>query len=289
VEIGAWDGVKLSNTWDLWHNKGWSAVLIEGETKKFTELKELVSEFPEVTPIVAFVDSQGENSLDQLLGRTSIPDDFELLSVDVDGWDYHIWKGLRDYHPKLVVIEYNATFPPHIDFVGAQDDSHFGASALALFKLAKEMGYTFMCCTLSNMFFIRNDIVDGLGVALPTLKQAFRHDHITYVVSTQQGNPFLTQDLPFVGTRGFKGVLAQALPPQLPMDSMRHRIANPTDSFHTDQAKKLREDLRDINLEPSPKLRAIVVVDLNWLRRVIPLLVPVARLARALWRLSRRR
>ena len=39
VEFGAWDGLKLSNTWDLWHNKGWSAVLIEGETKKFADLK----------------------------------------------------------------------------------------------------------------------------------------------------------------------------------------------------------------------------------------------------------
>ena len=256
VEFGAWDGVKLSNTWDLWHNKGWSAVLIEGDTKKFTDLKVLVSEFPKVTPLEAFVDSQGENSLDRLLDRTSVPDDFELLSVDVDGWDYHIWKGLRDYRPKVVVIEYNATFPPHIDFVGAQDDSYFGASALALSKLAKEKEYTLVCCTRSNIFFVRDDIVQELGVVQPTVEEAFRHDHITYVVSTQHGNPFLTRDLPFVRTSGFKGVLAQALPPQVPA---------------------------------SPELRTIVIVDLSWLRIVLPLLVPVAKLARMLWRLGHRR
>ena len=154
------------------------------------------------------------------------------------------------------MIEYNATFPPHIDFVGAQDDSHFGASALALSKLAKEKGYSLVCCTRTNMFFVRDDIVQELGVLRPTVEEAFRHDHITYVVSTQHGNPFLTRDLPFVSTRGFKGVLAQALPPQVPA---------------------------------SPELRTIVIVDLSWIQIAIPLLVPVAKLARTLWRLGRRR
>lgn len=59
VEFGAWDEVKLSNTWDLWHNKGWSALLIEADTKKFSDLKKYVSEFPKVTPLEAFADSQG--------------------------------------------------------------------------------------------------------------------------------------------------------------------------------------------------------------------------------------
>jgi hypothetical protein len=31
VEFGAWDGRHFSNTWSLWHDQGWSAVLIEGE------------------------------------------------------------------------------------------------------------------------------------------------------------------------------------------------------------------------------------------------------------------
>ena len=255
VEFGAWDGVKLSNTWDLWHNKGWSAVLIEGDRKKSDDLKRSVAEFSNVIPFNVFVDSQGDHSLDRILGRTSAPQDFELLSVDVDGWDYNIWKGLHDYRPKLVVIEYNATFPPHIDFVGSQDSSRFGASALALSKLAQQKDYRLVCCTRTNMFFVWSDVVGGLGVVQPSLEKAFRYDHITYVVSTQHGNPFLTRDLPFVGTRGIKGILGQTLAPRVPS---------------------------------SPELRTVVIVELGWLRRVLPPLVPLARLARALWRMGRR-
>lgn len=178
-----------------------------------------------------------------------------MLSVDVDGWDYQIWQGLRDYRPMLVVIEYNPTFPPHIDFVGAQDDSRFGASALALSKLATRKEYSLVCCTRTNMFFVQSDVVQGLRVTQPTMEQAFRHDNITYVVSTQHGNPVLTRELPFVSTSGLKGVLAQALPPCLP---------------------------------GSTELRTVVIVDLGWLRKIDPLLVPFAKLARAIWRLGRR-
>lgn len=256
VEFGAWDGVKLSNTWNLWSNKGWSAVLIEGDPKRFEELKRNVAEFSNITPLNVFVDSEGEDSLDRVLGRTSAPQDFELLSIDVDGWDYHIWKGLQDYHPKLVVIEYNATFPPHMDFVGPKESRRFGASALALSKLAQQKDYRLICCTRTNMFFVRSDVVGELRVAQPSLEKAFRYDHITYVVSTQHGNAFLTRDLPFVGTRSIKGMAGQTLPTVVPA---------------------------------SPELRTVVIIELGWLRRVFPPLVPLARLARALWHLWRRR
>lgn len=38
VEFGAWDGKHLSNTYNLIHNKNYSAVLIEGDQKKHKEL-----------------------------------------------------------------------------------------------------------------------------------------------------------------------------------------------------------------------------------------------------------
>ena len=40
VEFGAWDGKYLSNTWDLINNKGWSAVLAEGDRERAARLAE---------------------------------------------------------------------------------------------------------------------------------------------------------------------------------------------------------------------------------------------------------
>ena len=37
VEFGAWDGVRYSNTANLWKN-GWKAVLVEGDASRFKEL-----------------------------------------------------------------------------------------------------------------------------------------------------------------------------------------------------------------------------------------------------------
>ena len=35
VELGAWDGKHFSNTWNLWFNNEWHAILIEADKNKF--------------------------------------------------------------------------------------------------------------------------------------------------------------------------------------------------------------------------------------------------------------
>lgn len=39
------------------------------------------------------------------LKQTDIPNDFELLSIDIDSYDYQVWKSLKVYKPKIVIIE----------------------------------------------------------------------------------------------------------------------------------------------------------------------------------------
>ena len=62
-----------------------------------------------------------ENPLDNVLAKTPIPSDFDLLVVDVDGCDYWIWKRLENYRPRVVVIEINSTMPPSLHFVQKND------------------------------------------------------------------------------------------------------------------------------------------------------------------------
>jgi len=104
VEFGAWDGMHLSNTYNLIKNRGYSAVLIEGNSKRFRELLKNFRGNSKVNPINAFVGFEESDGLDSLLKATSVPVDFDLLSIDIDGNDYHVWEAVKHYKPKAVVI-----------------------------------------------------------------------------------------------------------------------------------------------------------------------------------------
>lgn len=155
VEFGAWDGRHLSNTCNLLENRGWSGVLIEGSTRKFPDLQKNFGHRPDITLLNRLVNFTGPDCLDAILASTSLPVDFDLLSIDVDGNDYHIMESLETYRPKVIVIEFNPTIPPHVEFVQARDLSvNHGNSLLSLTRLAERKGYALICCTDWNAFFV---------------------------------------------------------------------------------------------------------------------------------------
>src|SRR5580658_10112798 len=99
VEFGAWDGKCFSNTWDLWHNRGWKACLFEADEQKCRALRENCSSHPGVVFENRFIRPEGEESLDKVLSKHSLPKDFDLLSTDIDGEDYYILKNPRHFRP----------------------------------------------------------------------------------------------------------------------------------------------------------------------------------------------
>lgn len=194
VEFGAWDGKYLSNTWNLWHEKGWSALLIEGEPKRVEALKGSLGNFPNVRPYCAFVGLDAENRLDAILKKNNVPRNFDVLSIDIDGDDYHIFKSLEDFCPRIVLVEYNPTIPSHLELVAAPGN-YFGASALSIYKLAKQKNYSLAACTTTNLIFVHNDDFDRLGFGEPLLSEIMPREAITYVVTSYSGESYLTQGL----------------------------------------------------------------------------------------------
>jgi hypothetical protein len=83
-----------------------------------------------------------------------------LLSIDVDGMDYWIWKALT-YEPRVVVIEYNPRHegiqPYDADYIydGRTDSDTYGASKEEMIKLGKEKGYKLKDFNSDNLFFER--------------------------------------------------------------------------------------------------------------------------------------
>jgi hypothetical protein len=154
VEFGAWDGRFMSNTCHLIESKDYHAVLIEGDRRKFAELKANFSNKPEVKTIQAFVGWQ-DNQLDDILASTDAPHDFDLLCIDVDGNDYHIWAATQSYRPKIVCIEYNPTVATGVEFVQRPDVSlSQGASITTLVALGKAKGYELVAATRNNAIFV---------------------------------------------------------------------------------------------------------------------------------------
>src|SRR4030095_5357198 len=138
----------LSNTHHLIANEGWSAVMIEADPRKSIALRQTYAGNPRVTCLTRLVGVAGTGGLDNTLAGTAIPKDFDLLSIDIDGNDYHVWAAVREFSPKVVIIEFNPTIPNHIDFVQpARLELNQGNSLLSLTRLAQDKGYELVAVT----------------------------------------------------------------------------------------------------------------------------------------------
>jgi hypothetical protein len=91
-----------------------------------------------------------------------VPQAFDLLSLDIDGNDYWVWQAIN-YQPRVVVIEYNAHFPPNQRRSIVYDPAfrwngsdYFGASLLAMKELGEKKGFVLVHCerTGANAFFV---------------------------------------------------------------------------------------------------------------------------------------
>lgn len=193
VEFGAWDGLHVSNTRNLIESKGYSSVLIEADKNKFRKLQQNYSQRDNVITINQFVGFTEEENLDQILSTTCIPFDFDLLSIDIDGNDYHVWKATLKYRPKVVVIEFNPTIPTQVRFVQSADPSiNQGASLLSLVELSKEKGYELVSVLPFNAFFIRQEYYQRFQIesnAPEVLRTNL--DAVTYLFSGYDGTIFL--------------------------------------------------------------------------------------------------
>ena len=167
VEFGAWDGKYLSNTWTLINNEHWSGVLIEGAQDRCTALHASYQSRPnEVFVRQGYVGWESGNDLDGFLGGTPIAQDFDVLSIDIDGNDWHVWHALKNYRPRLVVVEFNPSASNELYFVqDANGALNQGASLRAMVDLGKSKGYELVATTYTNAFFVLAEDFDKLGIA----------------------------------------------------------------------------------------------------------------------------
>lgn len=144
VDVGAWDGIYLSNTYFL-VGRGWRGLEIEADKRHFGSLISNMIKNPKIKLCLYTITPETINTI---LGLYPIPHDFDLISIDIDSCDYYVWKELI-YEPKVVIVETNSRKG---EFVSTDS----GASLDSLVKLGKEKGYTLVAFT-GNAIFVRDD------------------------------------------------------------------------------------------------------------------------------------
>jgi hypothetical protein len=170
IEIGAGDGTTHSLTRNLIEAHGWSALLIEGDPQRAARMQEAYRGHPRVRAVQAFVTMENVEQLLRDGGAPPVPD---FLSIDIDGIDLWVWQAIQSVQPRVVCIEYNASFRPGQRFVvdyapvfrWAGDD-YQGAALENLVELGRRKGYALAHCTANgdNAIFVAPEALPALGV-----------------------------------------------------------------------------------------------------------------------------
>src|SRR5690349_23197890 len=156
VEFGAWDGKFNSNTYHLISMYGYSGVFIEPSPDVYLELRKNMEKYSGVQCFDVFVRTTGENCIDNILKKTDIPKHFDLLSIDIDGNDYHVWKSIAHYEPSVVIIEIQVADGPDKERINDPDRPYgLGTSLLSMTNLARSKGYALVARVECNAIFVK--------------------------------------------------------------------------------------------------------------------------------------
>ena len=164
VEIGAGSGLENNTLFLLF--QGWQGMWVDASDA----MDEAIAHHSELI-------ARGQLSIrktlvtpenvDSLVREGVSGDELDLLSVDIDGNDYHVLDKIRCVEPRVIIVEYNAKFPPPVCYCmrynpkHAWDGSdHFGASLKWYEEKLAIRGYCLVGCNITgaNAFFVRKDL-----------------------------------------------------------------------------------------------------------------------------------
>ena len=168
VEICCGNG-QQSMAANLIVNHGWEGLLFEGDQALVEAAISFYKRQPDCLlnqPIIrqAWITAESINSL---ISGEGYSGEVDLLSLDIDGNDYWVWKAIDKISPRVCVFETHNVIPSNLaltipydpDFRKGVSDFH-SASLLAMTKLSKEKGYRLIGAHRYgfNAFFMRNDV-----------------------------------------------------------------------------------------------------------------------------------
>lgn len=149
----------MGNTAQL-RKKGFDGLLMDGSERPYNQ--DVDGKKYDVK--IEFVSS---SNINELFAKYNVPEEFDFLSIDIDGQDFHVWNAINQkYKPRVVAIEMNYHIEPGLDKVMIKYDNYqwdcsqfCGASVTALKKLGNSKGYSLVATCMSDAIFVRNDLL----------------------------------------------------------------------------------------------------------------------------------
>jgi hypothetical protein len=182
VDIGAGDGLTMSNTHFLYAG-GWRGLAVEYNPLSFARLAQVYANAPKVELAKCRATPEG---IAGLLAAFGVPRDFDLLSLDIDGYDHAVLDAiLADYRPALICTEINETFPPPVRFVVRYDPNltwsegrFFGQSLSSANDLCARRDYALVRLEYNNAFFVPRELLASAGLSAAEPAVAFREGYV---------------------------------------------------------------------------------------------------------------
>lgn len=168
-----------SNTRYLLQSKNWEGLIIDGDIDFINYIKNDEIYWKHSLKVInAFITKENVN---ELLKTNSSKREVDLLSIDIDGNDYWIFKEICSVNPKVIICEYNSIFgndlsvttPYSSNFIRNKQhysNLYFGSSIKALIDVAEEKGYEFIGTNSNgnNAYFVRKDLAEPLMTKIET-------------------------------------------------------------------------------------------------------------------------
>lgn len=194
VEFGVGDGLENCTSYCLL--KGWSGIWMEGSEACYQRVLrnlDFLVQNGRLRVRRTFITAE---NIERLFDELGVPREFDLLSIDIDRNDYWVWQALRDYRPRVVAIEYNASFKQTVACVipyaatAIWDETNYsGCSLKAVEVLGRLKGYRLVGCNYTGVtaFLVREDCC-GDHFAQPYTSE-HHYEPPRYFVRMPNGHP----------------------------------------------------------------------------------------------------
>jgi len=182
IEFGVEDFFE-SNCRYLLMKDNWCGLVIDGSSSNMNRLKG--SYFFWKHHLLALDAFITRDNINELLARSGFDEDLGILSVDLDGNDYHVLEKITFFRPRILICEYNSVFgatrkisvPYDENFMRTKkhySNLYWGASLAAMTHLANTRGYSLVGTNTAsnNAFYVRNDLLNDRLEAL-SVEQAY--------------------------------------------------------------------------------------------------------------------
>jgi hypothetical protein len=163
VEFGVETGAECNCARLVWEER-WCGLFMEGDRDMAARLAARYRKVPGVQCAHEWITA---DDIEAILAKHAVPEDLDVLSIDIDGNDYWVWRAIQRWHPRIVVIEYNASVRPPRQWIMPENPKHvwnyttwMGASLAALAAVGRQKQYTLVATdsTGTNAFFVRDDL-----------------------------------------------------------------------------------------------------------------------------------